>query len=116
MVFDYEAADEVADVGCAAVVVVVDELEGEGGVQVADVQATVAVGVLDPRSGALEGLGALGLELAGEGGGDAYADGGGVRCYRESLAMASRLPNVKLFQDALNNKGNRGGHSSRANH
>ena len=87
-VLDYQMPDEQADFGCTAAVVVVDELEGEGGVQVADMQASVAVGVLRPSRGALEGLGALGLELAGEGGGHAYADGGGVRCYRGSLATA----------------------------
>ena len=97
LVLGYEAADEVADVGRAAVVVVVDELEGEGGVQVADVQATVAVGVLDPRGGALEGLGALGLELAGEGGGDAYADGGGQGLVlNQSLWRESRLLSLQF--------------------
>ena len=59
----------------AAAVVVVDEGKGEGGVQVADVEATIAVGVLDPGGGAFQSLGALLLELAGEGGGDAYAEG-----------------------------------------
>ena len=70
-------AHEFTDIGCPAVVVVVDEGEREGGTEVADEDTSIAIGVLDPSGGALKGLRALDLELAGEGGADAYADGVG---------------------------------------